>query len=69
MGDYTSEYFKEVDEILNLDQFCQLLDVGKTTGYKLLRSGKVKGFKIGKVWKIPVKSVEQFVTERVGYVE
>jgi len=56
-------------EILNIEQFCELLDVGKTTGYKLLKSGKVKGFKIGKVWKIPAKSVEQFVTEKIGYVE
>ena len=60
-------YFENVDEILNIDQYCELLDVGKSTGYKLLKSGRIKGFKIGKVWKIPSKSVEQFVTEEIKY--
>ena len=61
-----SEYFENIDEILNIDQFCELLDIGKSTGYKLLKSGRVKGFKIGKVWKVPVKSVEAFVMESVN---
>ena len=55
-------YFDNTDDILNIEQFCELLDVGKSTGYKLLKSGRVKGFKIGKVWKIPTKSVEEFVS-------
>jgi excisionase family DNA binding protein len=59
------EYFENIDEILNLDQFCTLLDVGKSTGYKLLRSGRIKGFKIGKVWKVPSKSVEAFVAAKI----
>lgn len=60
------EYFENVDEILNLDQFCDLLDVGKSTGYKLLKSGKIRGFKIGKVWKVPKKSVEEFVKAKIN---
>ena len=60
------EYFENVDEILNLDQFCDLLDIGKSTGYKLLRNGKIRGFKIGKVWKVPVKSVEEFVKGKIN---
>ena len=63
------EYFENIDEILNIDQYCELLDVGKSTGYKLLKSGRIKGFKIGKVWKIPVKSVEQFVLASVNLSE
>ena len=60
------EYFENVDEILNLDQFCDLLDIGKSTGYKLLRNWKIRGFKIGKVWKVPVKSVEEFVKGKIN---
>jgi len=60
------EYFENVDEILNLEQFCDLLDVGKSTGYKLLKSGRVKAFKIGKKWKVPVKSVEAFVAAKIN---
>ena len=53
--------FEHTDEILNIEQFCELLDVGKSTGYNLLKSGKIKGFKIGKKWKIPTKSIEEFI--------
>ena len=63
------KYFENIDEILNIEQFCELLDVGKSTGYKLLKSGKIKGFKIGKKWKIPTKSVEAFVMEEIKYAE
>ena len=58
-------YFDNTDDILNIEQFCELLDVGKSTGYNLLKSGRVKGFKIGKVWKIPTKSVEEFVIKNM----
>ena len=62
-------YFESADDILNIEQFCELLDVGKSTGYMLLKSGRVKGFKIGKVWKIPTKSVEDFVLRCIKYTE
>jgi len=48
------------------NQFCGLLDVGNSTRYKLLKSDRIKRFKIGKVWKIPVKSVEAFVLASVN---
>ena len=61
--------FQDIDEILNIDQFCELLDIGKSTGYKLLKNGTIKGFKIGKVWKIPAKSVEDFVLKKIKCTE
>ena len=61
--------FEQADEILNIEQFIELLDVGKSTGYSLLKSGKIKGFKIGKKWKIPARSIEEFVLSRVRYAE
>ena len=59
--------FDHADDILNIDQFCELLDIGKSTGYSLLKSGKIKGFKIGKKWKIPTKAVEQFVLSKIKH--
>ena len=61
--------YQETDEILNIDQFCELLDIGKNTGYKLLKNGTIKGFMIGKVWKIPAKSVEEFILRETKYEE
>jgi len=59
--------FAQYDDILNIDQFCELLDVGKSTGYNLLKTGKIKGFKIGKKWKIPTKAVEQFILSEIKH--
>jgi excisionase family DNA binding protein len=53
--------FEHADEILDIEQFCELLNMGKSAGYNLLKSGKIKGFKIGKKWKIPAKSIEDFI--------
>ena len=61
--------FQNIDEILNIEQFCELLDIGRSTGYNLLKRGKVRAFKIGKKWKIPAKSVEEFVLARVKLAE
>ena len=57
--------FAHLDDILSIEQFCELLDVGKSTGYSLLRSGTVKGFKIGKKWKIPTKAVEDYILAKI----
>jgi len=61
--------FQDADEILNIDQFCEILDICKSTGYKLLKSKTVKGFKIGIKWKIPAKSVEEFILRETKYEE
>jgi excisionase family DNA binding protein len=43
----------------------EFLNVGKNTLYGLLRSEEIHAFKIGKVWKIPKKSVEEYINRRM----
>ncbi len=43
----------------------EFLNIGKNTLYTLLNSGEINAFKIGKVWKIPKKSVEEYVNRKV----
>lgn len=54
-----SEYI----ELITIDELCELLMIGRTTAYRLLRSGEIKAFKIGKVWKISKASVECYIRE------
>ena len=54
-----SEYI----ELITIDELCELLMIGRTTAYRLLRSGEIKTFKIGKVWKISKASVECYIRE------
>lgn len=55
-----SEYI----ELITIDELCDLLMIGRTTAYKLLQSGELKAFKIGKVWKISKASVECYIKDR-----
>ncbi len=54
----------EYIDLITIDELCELLMIGRTTAYKLLQSGELKAFKIGKVWKISRASVEQYIKER-----
>ena len=49
------------NEIMKFEEVMEYLNIGKSTLYKLLRSGEITSFKIGKVWKIPRQSVEEYV--------
>ena len=51
-------------ELITIDELCDLLMIGRTTAYKLLRSNELKAFKIGKVWKISKASVEEYIRQR-----
>ena len=55
----------ENNDILKLDDVMKLLDVGKNTLYGLLKRGDINAFKIGKVWKIPKSSVDDYVRRQL----
>ena len=39
--------------LITVEELCEELIIGKNTAYKLLTSGELKGFRIGRIWKIP----------------
>ena len=57
--------FTNVDdnELLSIDQLCERLFISPTTAYRLLKNGDIKGFKLG-TWKIPTKSVNDFILRK-----
>lgn len=50
--------------LVEIDGLCTMLNIGKNTAYKLLTEGEVESFKIGSVWKIPVKSIMEYVNRK-----
>ncbi len=56
----------ENNDIMKLEEVMQYLDIGKNTLYRLLKSGELNAFKIGKVWKIPKKSVEEYINKSLS---
>lgn len=57
-------YNEITDEILNIDDVCEILCIGKNTAYSLLKSGELKGFQCGKSWKIPKVSIIKYIKEK-----
>lgn len=54
------------NEILNVEELCEWLMIGRTTASRLLNSGTIKAFKINRIWKIPRGSVMEFINKKSG---
>lgn len=50
--------------VIEIEELCNTLGIGKNTAYNLLTSGELDAFKIGTVWKIPIKSVEEYINKK-----
>lgn len=57
---------EQYDDVLTLDEARELLKIGTNAIYKLLNSGKLKGFRNGKRWLIPKKAIEMFILQSTG---
>ena len=58
-GHYLME--NESSDLLSVDEMCAILKIGKNTAYQLLKSGKIKCFKIGRIWKISKDSIDKYI--------
>ena len=56
--------FDNYDDILTVAEVMDILYVGKNTVYRLLNEGELKGFRIGRTWKIPRDSLTSFIMHR-----
>ena len=52
--------------LITLEELCEELMIGKNTAYKLLTSGELKGFRIGRIWKIPRESLNRYLFEQTN---
>lgn len=57
--------FESGYDILTTEEVMELLNIGKNALYKLLASGRLKAFRIGRNWKIPRKSVDEYIDNMV----
>ena len=55
----------EYRDILTPEELMEILNIGQNSLYKLLNSGKLKAFRLGRSWKIPKCAVEEFIYQSV----
>ena len=58
------EQLRKYDDILTVKELMDFLAIGKNTAYELLKSGEIKSFRIGRCYKVPKKSVLEYVQRR-----
>ena len=53
--------FDYYDTLITPEEAAELLGCGMNTIYKILRSGKLKAMRIGRIWKIPRRAVQEYI--------
>ena len=56
--------FEQYPDIMSVFDVSDALFIGKNRTYELLETGVLKDFRIGHVWKIPRKSLEEYVLQQ-----
>lgn len=55
--------FEKYEDIVSVEDLVSMLQIGKSTAYKLLQDGTIPSLRIGKVYKVPKRAVEQYVLQ------
>lgn len=53
--------FENYDDILTVEEACEALKIGYNAMYELLNTGKLKGYRNGRVWRIPKASLVEYI--------
>ena len=56
--------FSEYTDILSVGDVCEILFIGRNRTYELLNSGTLRGFRVGRTWRIPKKSLEAYILHK-----
>ena len=55
--------FESYDDILTVEEACEALKIGYNAMYALLNTGELRGYRNGRVWRIPKKALVELQTK------
>ncbi|WP_278607939.1 helix-turn-helix domain-containing protein [[Ruminococcus] lactaris] len=53
--------YDSYNDLITINELCDILSIGKNTAYRLLNDKKIKAFRIGRTWKISRQAVTDFI--------
>lgn len=56
------------DDILSISEACKAMKIGKGSLYTLLQSQQLKGYRNGRVWRIPKEAIEEYVCSSANLI-
>ena len=62
MIDYINE-----NQVLTLQECADELKISPTKTYELLNDGYLKGFKVGRIWRISRKAINEYIMNMSGF--
>ncbi len=57
--------FAEYPDVVNVDQLCEMLSIGKKRAYELVRTGELKAIPCSKAFKIPKILVIDYILRNI----
>lgn len=54
---------EQYEDVMTIADLREVLNIGSNAAYNLLHQGAISAFRIGRTWKIPKKSVIQFIDQ------
>ena len=55
--------FEEYPDVQTTEEATEALRIGYNALYVLLNSGKLKGYRNGRVWRIPKESIKAYILD------
>lgn len=52
------------ENLITIEELCEELMIGRNAAYHLLATGQIRGFRIGRIWKIPREAVSKYIAEQ-----
>lgn len=56
--------FEMHNDILTIEELIEALYIGRNYAYKLLNTEEIKGFRVGRSWRIPRTFLEEFIINK-----
>ena len=53
--------FDSYDDVLTVEEACEALKIGYNAMYELLNAGKLRGYRNGRVWRIPKAALAEYI--------
>ncbi|WP_349945225.1 helix-turn-helix domain-containing protein [Lacrimispora sp. BS-2] len=55
---------EQYGDVISTNELCEILGIGRNRAYELLQTNQIKGFQMGRPWKIPKVSVEEYLKRK-----
>ena len=53
--------FETIETVITPADVADVLNIGMNSVYKLLNSGKISAVRVGRVWRVPKRAVQEYI--------